>query len=71
MPDPSIEDARHYLETHGRNILQAMQIAKSHSVTIAPDQDDRGYWDHEIKALREAVANAALPALPEKAFNVD
>lgn len=71
MPNPFVEDARHYLETHGGNILQAMQIAKRHAVKLLPDQDDKSYWDHEIKALRKAVAKEGLPALPETALNVD
>lgn len=65
MSNPYIEDPRHYLETHGLNILQAMQIAKAHAVVHMPDVDDRSYWDHEIQVLHETMKNAGLPRIVE------
>lgn len=69
MPTPIADSARHYLETHGINILQAMQVARENAVVYPPDQADRSYWDHEIKALHEAVAAAELPPLIDMPIN--
>jgi hypothetical protein len=59
------EAARHYLETHGTNILQAMQTAREHAKHSDIEHNDASYWDHELKALDEAVA-VVEPQTPEQ-----
>ena len=51
--------ALHYLETHGGNIKQAMEAARTSSER--PDHDDSSFWEHELKALQEAFTETGIP----------
>lgn len=47
------DGARHYLETHG----DAIRLALQHLHDTDPDEDDRAYYQHELRALDAASSD--------------
>jgi hypothetical protein len=45
--------ALHYLETHGKNIETALEIARQHAYVESPDIDDESFWCHEQRAFNQ------------------
>jgi len=61
---PRIEDhaAGDYLSTHEGKIRMAFLLARKNAEVRPPDIDDKALWDHELKALDEALASATPSA---------